>query len=146
MLLMDWVLTPVYHVAQPECLSIASLPLILLSVYVHRVGRVARAGSSGVSYSLVGSDEFAYMMDLHLFLGRPLQFVTTQSTSGDDALIGGIPQHLIDEEDDIYKVGRGCCYCCGATSCIVSLIHPVNVSFPLSVSQPIRPRWRIWRT
>ena len=74
------------------------------SVYVHRVGRVARAGSSGVSYSLVASDEFAYMMDLHLFLGRPLQFVTPQSTNEDDALIGGVPQHLIDEEDDIFKV------------------------------------------
>jgi len=72
-------------------------------VYVHRVGRVARAGSSGVSYSLVASDEFAYMMDLHLFLGRPLQFVTSQSTSENDGLIGGVPQHLIDEEDDIYK-------------------------------------------
>merc|ERR1712142_1173908 len=42
-------------------------------------------------------------MDLHLFLGRPLEFVTSQSTSEDDGLIGGVPQHLIDEEDDIYK-------------------------------------------
>ena len=76
-----------------------------LPVFVHRVGRVARAGSSGVAYSLVGSEEFAYMMDLHLFLSRPLQFVTTQSTAEEDGLIGGVPQHLIDEEDDIYKVG-----------------------------------------
>ena len=45
------------------------------------------------------------MMDLHLFLSRPLQFVTTQSQSDEDGLIGGVPQHLIDEEDDIYKVG-----------------------------------------
>ena len=57
-----------------------------------------------MSYSLVASDEFAYMMDLHLFLGRPLEFVTSQSTSEDDGLVGGVPQHLIDEEDDIYKV------------------------------------------
>ena len=65
---------------------------------------MARAGSSGVAYSLVSSEEFAYMMDLHLFLSRPLQFVTTQSKADEDGLIGGVPQHLIDEEDDIYKV------------------------------------------
>ncbi len=36
-------------------------------------GRVARAGRSGCAYSLLSSDEVPYMLDLHLFLGRPLQ-------------------------------------------------------------------------
>ena len=44
------------------------------------------------------------MMDLHLFLGRSLSFVTAQSNDDDDGLIGALPQHLLDEEDDIYKV------------------------------------------
>ena len=30
---------------------------------------MARAGRSGTAYSLVSSDEVAYMLDLHLFLG-----------------------------------------------------------------------------
>ena len=43
-------------------------------------GRVARAGRSGTAYSFVSSDEVPYMIDLHLFLGRPL------ATSGKDGL------------------------------------------------------------
>ena len=35
-------------------------------------GRVARAGRSGTAYSLVAMDEVAHLVDLHMFLGRPL--------------------------------------------------------------------------
>ena len=42
-------------------------------LFVHRVGRVARAGTAGTAYSLVTRDEMGYLLDLHLFLGRPLQ-------------------------------------------------------------------------
>ncbi|KAI9296188.1 DEAD-domain-containing protein [Neoconidiobolus thromboides FSU 785] len=41
-------------------------------VFVHRVGRVARAGKRGWAYSFVTMDELAYFYDLQLFLGRPL--------------------------------------------------------------------------
>uniref|UniRef100_A0A8C0HPE3 RNA helicase n=1 Tax=Buteo japonicus TaxID=224669 RepID=A0A8C0HPE3_9AVES len=41
-------------------------------LFLHRVGRVARAGRSGTAYSLVAPDEMPYVFDLHLFLGRPL--------------------------------------------------------------------------
>ena len=41
-------------------------------LFVHRVGRVARAGRSGSAYCLVSTDERAYMVDLYLFLGKPL--------------------------------------------------------------------------
>ena len=41
-------------------------------LFVHRVGRVARAGRSGTAYSFVSPDEIAYMIDLQLFLGRSL--------------------------------------------------------------------------
>eukprot|EP00127_Corallochytrium_limacisporum_P001097 Clim_evm8s39 gene=Clim_evmTU8s39 len=41
-------------------------------LFVHRVGRVARAGRTGTAYSLVSNDEIPYLIDLHLFLGRPL--------------------------------------------------------------------------
>lgn len=41
-------------------------------VFVHRVGRVARAGRRGWAYSLVTASEFPYMVDLSLFLTRPV--------------------------------------------------------------------------
>ena len=39
-------------------------------------GRVARAGRSGTAFSLVAPDELPYVLDLHLFLGRPLNWAT----------------------------------------------------------------------
>lgn len=41
------------------------------------IGRVARAGRNGTAYSLVASDEIPFLLDLHLFLDRPLQFART---------------------------------------------------------------------
>ncbi|CAO3692294.1 unnamed protein product [Rhizopus stolonifer] len=41
-------------------------------VFVHRVGRAARAGRRGWAYSLVTSEELPYLVDLELFLTRPL--------------------------------------------------------------------------
>lgn len=58
-------------------------------------GRCARAGRSGTAYSLVSPDEYAYLLDLHLFLGRPL----TISTLGKkDGVVGRIPQSLLEEQ------------------------------------------------
>lgn len=45
-------------------------------------GRVGRAGRSGTAYSLVCSDEMPLVYDLHLFLGRPVQFATPEHTQG----------------------------------------------------------------
>ncbi|KAL6248346.1 ATP-dependent RNA helicase dbp10 [Rhinocladiella similis] len=41
-------------------------------IYVHRVGRTARAGQKGWSYSLVRDADAPYLLDLQLFLGRKL--------------------------------------------------------------------------
>ncbi len=41
-------------------------------IYVHRVGRTARAGQRGWSYSLVKENDAPYLLDLQLFLGRKL--------------------------------------------------------------------------
>ncbi|KAI8640346.1 P-loop containing nucleoside triphosphate hydrolase protein [Parasitella parasitica] len=41
-------------------------------VFVHRVGRAARAGRRGWAYSFVSADELPYLVDLQLFLTRPL--------------------------------------------------------------------------
>lgn len=58
-------------------------------LFVHRVGRCARAGRSGTAYSLVTFQEFSYMLDLYIFLGRKIE---------DDASIGSIPPHLLESE------------------------------------------------
>lgn len=41
-------------------------------IYVHRVGRTARAGQKGWSYSFIRDADAPYLLDLQLFLGRRL--------------------------------------------------------------------------
>ncbi|RDL30773.1 Uncharacterized protein BP5553_10118 [Venustampulla echinocandica] len=43
-------------------------------IFVHRVGRTARAGQQGWSYSLVRDTDAPYLLDLQLFLGKRLLF------------------------------------------------------------------------
>ncbi|KAJ8327550.1 ATP-dependent RNA helicase dbp10 [Batrachochytrium dendrobatidis] len=45
-------------------------------IFVHRVGRTARAGKNGSAWSLISNDELPYMLDLQLFTGRPLVFAS----------------------------------------------------------------------
>lgn len=72
-------------------------------LFLHRVGRVARAGRSGTAYSLVAPDEVPYLLDLHLFLGRALSLAHPQEESsgavGGDGVLGRVPQSLVDDED-----------------------------------------------
>jgi ATP-dependent RNA helicase DDX54/DBP10 len=41
-------------------------------IFVHRVGRTARAGQKGWSYSILHDSDAPYLLDLQLFLGRKL--------------------------------------------------------------------------
>ena len=50
-------------------------------IYVHRVGRTARAGQKGSSYSIINDSDAPYLLDLQLFLGRKL---VAGRTSKDD--------------------------------------------------------------
>ncbi|XP_005109099.1 ATP-dependent RNA helicase DDX54 [Aplysia californica] len=69
-------------------------------LFVHRVGRVARAGRTGIAYSLVSPDEMGHLVDLHMFLGRPLKLVPLgQKVEDVDGCLGEVPQSLIDDED-----------------------------------------------
>ena len=43
------------------------------------------------------------MVDLHLFLGRPLKMAGKDSQAQDDGLIGSVPQLLVDEEQNFLK-------------------------------------------
>ncbi|XP_077016011.1 ATP-dependent RNA helicase DDX54 [Tamandua tetradactyla] len=72
-------------------------------LFLHRVGRVARAGRSGTAYSLVAPDEVPYLLDLHLFLGRSLTLARSQpEPPGEvaaDGMLGRVPQGVLDDED-----------------------------------------------
>ncbi|CAO3647833.1 unnamed protein product [Mucor hiemalis] len=70
-------------------------------VFVHRVGRAARAGRRGWAYSFVTSDELPYLVDLQLFLTRPivLNGEKEEYDYTSDLVIGTMPkEHLIDDQ------------------------------------------------
>ncbi|KAH8416322.1 hypothetical protein KR222_008275, partial [Zaprionus bogoriensis] len=60
-------------------------------LFVHRVGRCARAGRTGTAYSIFSTDDTSHLLDLHLFLNRPFNI-------NDNSTIGTIPQDLLEEE------------------------------------------------
>ncbi|NXX77079.1 DDX54 helicase, partial [Urocolius indicus] len=76
-------------------------------LFLHRVGRVARAGRSGTAYSLVAPDEMPYVFDLHLFLGRPLLLAGAQEMPADaGGVLGRVPQSLVDDEECLLLTDR----------------------------------------
>ncbi|XP_028609753.1 ATP-dependent RNA helicase DDX54 [Grammomys surdaster] len=72
-------------------------------LFLHRVGRVARAGRSGTAYSLVAPDEVPYLLDLHLFLGRSVTLARPHEepsgAAARDGVLGRVPQSIVDDED-----------------------------------------------
>lgn len=70
-------------------------------LFVHRVGRVARAGREGYAYSLVAQDEVPFLLDLYIFLGRSLTIASQLKNVEDkDGVLGDVPQTVIDEEEE----------------------------------------------
>lgn len=71
-------------------------------VFVHRVGRTARAGRQGWAWSFITNPELPFLLDLQLFLGRPL--VSDISTDGGDQIytealvLGTFQRDAIDDE------------------------------------------------
>jgi ATP-dependent RNA helicase DDX54/DBP10 len=45
-------------------------------LFIHRVGRTARAGKTGSAWSLVSAEELPHLLDMQLFTGRPLIFAS----------------------------------------------------------------------
>ncbi len=67
-------------------------------IFVHRVGRTARAGQRGWSYSLVCEPDAPYLLDLQLFLGRRLVLGRDGGklvNHAEDVIVGGLARdHL----------------------------------------------------
>lgn len=70
-------------------------------VFVHRVGRTARAGRQGWAWSFVNNTELPHLLDLQLFLGRPLRSEVTQDADRsyiDSLILGTFERMRVDEE------------------------------------------------
>lgn len=50
--------------------------------------------------------KLAHMVDLHLFLGRPLKLSQKDSQAQEDGLIGSVPQLLVDDEENFMKTAH----------------------------------------
>lgn len=74
-------------------------------VFIHRVGRAARAGRRGWAYSLITPEELPYLMDLQLFLSRKLVCGSAEANEKgydftSDIVMGSIPRELIDDDSE----------------------------------------------
>jgi ATP-dependent RNA helicase DDX54/DBP10 len=68
-------------------------------LFLHRVGRVARAGRPGTAYSFISTDEIAYLFDVQEFIGKTIRYTTENVDDNDYHLLyGNVPQTIIDEE------------------------------------------------
>jgi ATP-dependent RNA helicase DDX54/DBP10 len=70
-------------------------------VFVHRVGRTARAGRPGWAWSFVGPTELPYLVELQLFLGRPLVRDVPRDDEGpytESLVLGAFPREILDDE------------------------------------------------
>lgn len=74
-------------------------------LFVHRVGRVARAGRSGSAYSLVSPDEMPYLVDLNGFLGKGLLNNVAEEEEYDEKTIyfGNFPRDPLREMQEYTK-------------------------------------------
>ncbi|KAJ9675112.1 hypothetical protein PVL29_024167 [Vitis rotundifolia] len=85
-------------------------------IFVHRVGRAARAGRTGTAFSFVTSEDMPYLLDLHLFLSKPIRAAPTeeevlqdpdevmskidQVVANGGTVYGRLPQTVIDLVSD----------------------------------------------
>jgi ATP-dependent RNA helicase DDX54/DBP10 len=75
-------------------------------VFVHRVGRTARAGRKGWAWSFITNSELPHLLDLQLFLDRPL---TTKASDGEMAytenlVLGTFKRATVDEDVEYIRV------------------------------------------
>lgn len=83
-------------------------------IFVHRVGRTARAGQRGWSYSLIRDSDAPYLLDLQLFLSKRLTLGRdgAEPNYAEDVVVGSLVRDrlerncewvskLLDEDDDL---------------------------------------------
>ena len=73
-------------------------------IFVHRVGRTARAGQRGWSYSLVCESDAPYLLDLQLFLGRRLilgRDGRKLANYAEDVVVGGVVRESLERHCEL---------------------------------------------
>nr|XP_017247102.1 PREDICTED: putative DEAD-box ATP-dependent RNA helicase 29 [Daucus carota subsp. sativus] len=81
-------------------------------LFVHRVGRAARAGRTGTAFSFVTTEDMPHVLDLHLFLSKPVRAAPTeeevshnvnnlmskidQAIANGETVYGRFPQTVLD--------------------------------------------------
>ncbi|KAL1820211.1 hypothetical protein ACET3Z_015080 [Daucus carota] len=81
-------------------------------IFVRRVGRAARAGRTGTAFSFVTNEDMPHVLDLHLFLSRPIRAAPTeeevshnvnnlmskidQAIANGESVYGRFPQTVLD--------------------------------------------------
>ncbi|KAK4572593.1 hypothetical protein RGQ29_030851 [Quercus rubra] len=104
-------------------------------IFVHRVGRAARAGRTGTAFSFLTSEDMPYLLDLHLFLSKPVRPAPSeeevlrdmdgviskidQALANGETIYGRFPQtvidlvsdrvrEIIDSSADLYAMQKTC--------------------------------------
>ena len=88
-------------------------------IFVHRVGRAARAGRTGTAFSFLTSEDMPYLLDLHLFLSKPVRPAPSeeevlrdmdgvmskidQAVANGETIYGRFPQTVIDLVSDTVR-------------------------------------------
>ncbi len=71
--------------------------------YVHRIGRTARAGKTGIAISFTGNDERTYLKDIEKLIGRKIdRLAAPEGTALDLSLPEDTPPHTMQS-----RMGRG---------------------------------------
>lgn len=77
--------------------------------FVHRVGRTARAGRKGWAYSFITATELPHLLDLELFLGRPVKTCPLVENDfadidyADQLVLGTAPRSLLDLDSETFR-------------------------------------------
>ncbi|KAF9921627.1 ATP-dependent RNA helicase dbp10 [Linnemannia zychae] len=75
-------------------------------VFIHRVGRTARAGKKGWAFSFVSPEELPYLVDLQLFLARKMVVGSSSDQEPDytsDIVLGGLPLGQLEDDSEWVK-------------------------------------------
>ncbi|CUM64251.1 uncharacterized protein PRCAT00001848001 [Priceomyces carsonii] len=90
-------------------------------IFVHRVGRTARAGNKGWAYSIVNEKELPYLLDLELFLGKKVlltslheqkcellkakqgnDYIEPKVSYNDRLVLGSVPRSQLETFQELY--------------------------------------------
>lgn len=64
-------------------------------IFIHRTGRVARAGKKGRTFCLININEICYISEIMLYIGRKLSYSKEDIGNNTRAIYGSIPVDLI---------------------------------------------------